>query len=128
VVAEKLVSIVEDDGSLRRALIGLLRSSGYDACGFASAEDFLQSGVVERSQCVITDIQMSGMSGIDLKIELVARQCLVPVIMITARGEPELKLRAIASGAVDFLNKPFDGEVLLRSLATALEGRGRAEP
>jgi FixJ family two-component response regulator len=123
VTAEPLVSIVEDDEPLRMALIGLLRSSGYDASGFASAEDFLQSGKVQHFDCIITDIQMPGMSGIDLKMELIARQFPVPVIMITARGEPGLKQRAIASGAVGFLSKPFDGDELLHVLKAALGGR-----
>jgi FixJ family two-component response regulator len=128
VTAECLVSIVEDDEPLRMALIGLLRSSGYDATGFASAEDFLHSGKVQRFDCIITDIQMSGMSGIDLKVELIARECLVPVIMITARSDPGLKQRAVASGAAGFLSKPFNGDELLHALKAALGGRGPKAP
>jgi FixJ family two-component response regulator len=128
VTEEPLVCIVEDDEPLRLALIGLLRASGYDASGFASAEDFLQSGKVQHFDCIITDIQMPGMSGIDLKIELVSRQFPVPVIMITARSDPGLKQRAIASGAVGFLSKPFDGDELLHVLKAALGGREPGAP
>jgi FixJ family two-component response regulator len=128
VTAKQPVAIIEDDGSLRIALIGLLRSSGYDASGFASAEDFLQSGMMQRFECIISDIQMPGMSGIELKTELFARKFLVPVIMITARNDPDIRQRAIDSGAAGFLKKPFDGNELLRALDLAVQGGGTAAP
>jgi FixJ family two-component response regulator len=108
VPAGPIISIIDDDESLRRAILALVRSAGYNARGFASAEEFLSSGTVESFACVITDIQMPGMSGIELKHHLMASQCVVPVIMVTARHDPGLEEKAIASGAVCFLRKPFD--------------------
>ena len=119
--AVPLISIIDDDESLRIALVGLIRSSGYNASGFASAEEFLQSGAASSSACVITDIQMPGMSGIDLKIELAACQCPVPVIMITARSEPGLEEKARASGAACFLKKPFDAGELIACIERAVK-------
>jgi FixJ family two-component response regulator len=120
VSAAPLVAIIDDDESLRLALVGLVRSEGLDAKGFPSAEDFLGSGAAVA--CVITDIQMPGMSGIDLKEALAARQCSVPVIMITARSEPGLEERARASGAACYLKKPFEASELLGCIAKALRG------
>jgi FixJ family two-component response regulator len=115
------VSIVDDDPSMRTALIRLIRSLGHEAQGFASAEEFLRSGAAETASCLITDIQMPGMSGIDLKHHLVARQCLLPVIMITARAEPGLEQQAIASGASCFLRKPFPTDRLIGCIESALK-------
>jgi FixJ family two-component response regulator len=117
-----LISVIDDDGSLRRAVVALVRSLGYAASGHASAEDFLATGEIDRSACVITDIQMPGMSGIDLKRALDARNSRVPVIMITARTEEALLERARASGASDLLRKPFDADSFVRSLDRALSG------
>jgi FixJ family two-component response regulator len=122
VAAVPLVCIIDDDDSLRTALIGLLRSFGYSSRGFASAEAFLQSDALRGAACIVTDIQMPGMSGIDLKHHLVAQQCQVPVIMITARTEPGLEESALASGAVCFLRKPFEASALTTCLEQALKG------
>ena len=121
VPAGPLISIIDDDESMRKAVVALVRSAGYDAQGFASAEDFLGSGTIRGSACIITDIQMPGMSGIELKRHLAASQNTVPVIMITARHDPDLEGQAIASGAACFLRKPFDGDALVRCLEDALE-------
>ena len=115
------ISIIDDDESLRTALVGLVRSFGYDARGFASAEDFIRSDKVDSFACVVTDIQMPGMSGIDLKHYLVDRQSPLPVIMITARPEQGLEERALASGAVCFLKKPFAASALIDCLEKALK-------
>jgi FixJ family two-component response regulator len=120
VLAGPSISIIDDDESMRRAVAALLRSAGYDTRCFASAEDFLASGAVGNFACVITDIQMPGMSGIELKEHLKACQCSVPVIMITARHEPGLEQSAIASGAACFLRKPFEADALIRCLESAL--------
>ena len=120
VPAEPLISIIDDDESMRRAVVALIRSAGYEARGFASAEEFLGSGAVASFACIITDIQMPGMSGIELKQHLSTIQCLVPVIMITARHDPDLEGKALASGAVCFLRKPFEADVLIRCLESAL--------
>jgi FixJ family two-component response regulator len=120
VPAGPLISVIDDDASMRSAVVALVRSAGYDAVGFASAEEFLGSGTVGKSACIVTDIQMPGMSGIDLKNHLIASQFMVPVIMITARHDPELEDKAVASGAASFLRKPFDADALIRCVECAL--------
>jgi FixJ family two-component response regulator len=125
VTAERLIAIVEDDGPLRLALVGLLRSSGFIVYGFESAEEFLLAISIQHFVCIITDIQLPGLSGIDLKFELLARQCLQPVIMITARNDPELENRAFSSGAVRFLRKPFDGNELIKAVYHVLGEKGK---
>lgn len=107
------VAIIDDDESLRLALVGLVRSLGMEARGYASAEAFLESGDAKRFAAIITDIQMAGMSGIELKQHLAGRQCKLPVIMITARPDPSLEEKAMTAGAVAFLRKPFEASVLI---------------
>ena len=121
VPAGKVVSIIDDDASVRGAIVALVRSAGYEARGFASAVEFLASGAAESSACIITDIQMPGMSGIELKGHLETSRLLVPVIMITARHDPGLEEAAKASGAACFLRKPFDANVLIACLEDALK-------
>jgi FixJ family two-component response regulator len=116
-----LISIIDDDGSLRRALVRLVKSLGYDARGFDSAEAFAESGAMSSSACVITDIQMPGMSGIELKQLLLRRRCPVPVIMITARHEAGLEEKAHAAGAACYLRKPFAATALIQCLERALK-------
>lgn len=120
-----LISIVDDDDSLRAALVGLVRSLGYGALGFANAEDFLSGGAAARSDAIVTDIQMPGLSGIGLKERLTADGCMAPVIMITARTEPELQARAFASGALCVLKKPFAADALIDCLTRALAQNAR---
>ena len=115
-----LISIIDDDGSFCTAVAGLLRSFGYETRGFASAEAFLAWEEAESCACVITDIHMPGMSGIDLKHELLARQRSVPVIMITARNDPAMESRALSSGAVCLLKKPFRTDDLMACVSKAL--------
>jgi FixJ family two-component response regulator len=117
VAAEPLISVIDDDDSLRQALVRLIHSLGYDARGFASAEEFIASGTMAGCSCVITDIQMPGMSGIELVAHL---QTPVPVIMITARAEADLEQSAMASGAMCFLRKPIDTKVLVEWVERAL--------
>jgi FixJ family two-component response regulator len=120
VPAGPLISVIDDDDSMRKAVVALVRSAGYAAQGFASAKEFLASGSVARFACIITDIQMPGMSGIELKHHLTASQSSMPVIMITARHDPELEGKALASGAAAFLRKPFEADALIRCLESAL--------
>ena len=115
-----MISVIDDDESMRSAVVALIRSAGYDARGFASAEEFLGCGTVKSSACIITDIQMPGMSGLELKLHLTANQCPIAVIMITAHQDLELEARALASGAACFLRKPFEADVLLACLERAL--------
>src|SRR5476649_1760378 len=116
---ELLISVVDDDDSFRTALIELLRSLGYGVRGFTSAEEFIAGDGEAWCDCIITDIQMPGMSGFDLKRLLAARGSEKPVIMITARVEKSLEARAAASGAVCLLTKPFEMDSLLDCLARA---------
>ena len=118
-----LISVIDDDESLCSVLVGLLRASGYEARGFASAEAFLAWEGAGGCDCVITDIHMPGMSGIDLKKVLEARQLLVPVILITARLDPVMEARARSSGAVCLLKKPFEADALIECITKALERR-----
>src|SRR5262245_8380793 len=122
-VAEYLISIVDDDNSMRDALVGLFRSLGYDARGFASAEDFLACDDLKRFSCAITDIQMPGMSGLELKQQIDERYGTLPVIMITARLEPDLREKAMSSGAACFLRKPFEPGTLVDCLEKALRAQ-----
>ena len=121
VAADILIAIVDDDRSLRTSLVRLVHSMGYIARGFASAEEFIESDALDQLSCLITDIQMPGMSGIELMKIVVARYANLPVIMVTARSEPSLEESAIANGALFFLRKPIDTNLLVESLTRALE-------
>jgi len=120
---QPLISIIDDDDSLRTALVGLVRSLGYRALGFANAESFLADDLAGGSDCIVTDIQMPGLSGIELKEQLAREGRAAPVIMITARTEAGLRERAFASGALCVLKKPFAAEALIDCLGRALAGR-----
>lgn len=122
--AAPLISVIDDDASLRNALVGLVRSLGFDARGFGSAEEFLNTEVCSFS-CIISDIQMPGMSGIELKRHLAASDCTVPVIMITGREERGLAEDALASGALCLLTKPFDASALIERVEEAVELRNK---
>jgi FixJ family two-component response regulator len=115
-----MVCIIDDDDSLRAALVGLVRSVGYEAQGFASAEAFLQSGAIDACACLVSDIQMPGMSGVELKEHLSAQHIDLPVIMITGRPDPSLEDKARAAGAVGFMKKPFEASALIGFLDMAL--------
>jgi FixJ family two-component response regulator len=107
VSTSQIVSIVDDDASVRAAMQSLLRSLGFVAFVFESAEDFLRSPRVDDSSCLITDVQMQGMSGLDLQDRLIAQGSRIPIIFITAFPEQNIRSRAQASGARGFLEKPF---------------------
>ena len=117
----KLVAIVDDDDSMRDALNGLLKAVGYPARAFASGEEFLKSGQQHQTSCLIADIRMPGMSGLELQAQLNAERCKIPIIFITAHGDAKMRIQALRAGAVEFLSKPFDEEVLLESVRAALE-------
>src|SRR5436309_1306578 len=117
----KMVAVVEDDESYRGALQRLLKSAGFQVRTFASAEDFLGSGQQHHTACLIADIRMPGMSGLDLQARLNAQQLRIPTIFITAHGDARLRMQALRAGAVEFLAKPFDDELLLESVRAALE-------
>jgi FixJ family two-component response regulator len=117
----KMVAVVEDDESYRAALQRLLKSAGLSVLAFSSAEDFLNSGQQRETGCLIADIRMSGMSGLDLQARLNTEQCPIPTIFITAHGEEKMRLQAMRGGAVKFLAKPFDGAILLEAVRVALD-------
>jgi len=119
---EKMVAVIEDDESYRVAVRRLLKAEGFSVQSFASAEDFLNSGRQHEIGCLITDIRMPGMSGLDLQARLNADRCLIPTIFITAHGDEDMRLQAMRGGAVKFMLKPFDGGTLLESVRVALEG------
>jgi FixJ family two-component response regulator len=118
-----LIAVVDDDESFRTALVESLASLGYKARGFGSGEEFIAAGAQGSCDCLITDIQMPGMSGFELRRLLIAQSCRMPVIMITARTEPDLESRAAASGAVGLLRKPFSSGALMDCLERALSRR-----
>ena len=118
---EPLIAVIDDDDTFRAALVGSLLSLGYEARGFTSAENFVAEDGQISWDCVITDIHMPGLSGLDLKRLLTALDREVPIILITARTELDLEARAAASGAVGLLRKPFETAALLRCLEAALE-------
>src|SRR5713226_2287070 len=117
----KLVAIIDDDDLMRSALQGMLKSVGFPSQAFASAEDFLKSGQQQQTACLITDIRMPGMSGLELQAKLNAEHCRIPTIFITAHGDTKMRMQALRAGAVEFLAKPFDDEALLESVRAALE-------
>jgi FixJ family two-component response regulator len=119
---EKMVAIVEDDESYRLAVQRLLKAEGFSVRSFACAEDFLNSGRQHETGCLIADIQMPGMSGLDLQAKLNADHCPIPTIFITAHGDENLRLQAMRAGAVKFMVKPFDCASLLESVRAALDG------
>ena len=121
-----LISIVDDDGSVREATEALIESLGYATATFASAEEYLLSGCVETSSCLITDLQMPGMSGADLQDRLNADGRRTPIIFITAFSEERIRARVLEAGALDFLSKPFSEESLIRCLEKALANSGVA--
>ena len=116
-----MISIVDDDLAVREMLVSLTRSLGYDAFGFGSAEEFLASDDFERFTCAITDIHMPGMTGFELLKRLRKRKGSLPVIMITARTEPDLERKALSGGAISLLRKPLDVELLIGCLKKALK-------
>jgi len=119
-MAVTMISIVDDDSSMREATDGLVRSLGYRAATFASAEEFLQSNEMHDTSCLITDLQMPGLSGAELQSELIARRNWMPIIFISAFPEERVRKRALEAGAIGFLSKPFAEECLIEHLETAL--------
>jgi FixJ family two-component response regulator len=117
----KVVAIVDDDELIRRSLYGLMKAAGFTAVTFASAEEFLTSGEQEHTGCLIADIRMPGMSGLELQSRLNQEHRRIPIIFITAQGDEKMRMQALRAGAVEFLTKPFDDEALLDSVRVALE-------
>jgi FixJ family two-component response regulator len=115
------IAIVDDDESVRSAIQGLLKSVGLKTRSFASAEEFLRCDQRSEAACLISDIRMPGMSGLELQAELAGEGCRIPIIFITAYGDTRMRMQAMRAGAVEFLGKPFDDETLLDTVRAAFE-------
>ena len=122
VFKDVLIAIVDDDASVCQGIRTLVRSFGFNAVTFDSAELFLQSEVVPDTTCLITDLQMPGLSGLELQEELRSRGCQTPIIVITAYPDEKHRTRALNAGAVGFLTKPFSDEALIGCLTAAITG------
>ena len=118
----QLVVIVDDDRSVQSALKDLMESAGLSARCFGSAEEFLESDERHQTACLVVDIRMPGMSGLELQAKLMAEGSRIPMIFITAHDDAKMKMQALNAGAVAFLSKPFDDDVLLEKVRAALKG------
>ena len=119
-VTRSLVSVVDDDESVRESLPDLLREFGFAVRAFASAEEFLASDYVDRTRCLILDVAMPGMCGPDLQRELTLRRQEIPIVFITAHGDETVRPRVLEQGAVECLLKPFSDTALREALNAAL--------
>jgi FixJ family two-component response regulator len=115
------ISVVDDDDSIRESLRGLIRSIGFSANIFASAEEFLRSDHLHNTDCLILDVRMPGMNGLELQRHLTVSRQEIPVIFITAHGDEEARSRALGEGAIAYLFKPFSEDALLNAVQAALE-------
>lgn len=122
---EPLVHVVDDDEAIRDSLIFLLETAGYTAVGYHSAEDFLADAARLQTGVVITDVRMPGLSGLEMVQSLASERFALPIIMITGHGDIPLAVEAMKAGVVDFIEKPFDDELLLKSVEGALARAGR---
>ena len=123
IAEDPLVSIVDDDVSVGRSTQRLLRSSGLRAEFYTSAEDYLQSGRVKETACLLLDLRMPGMDGLELQRRLGETKPLTPIIFLSARASEEEERRALRSGAADFLRKPVSKERLLQAILAVLENK-----
>jgi FixJ family two-component response regulator len=117
----KLIAIIDDDESMQGSLRDLIESAGLVAQCFGSAEDFLESGLHRQVACLITDILMPKMSGLQLQTRLKDEECDIPIIFITAYGDARMRIQAMREGAVEFVAKPFDHQLLLKTVRAALD-------
>jgi FixJ family two-component response regulator len=116
-----IISVVDDDASVRKTTKLLIESFGYRAVVFESAETFLKSGQLNDTSCLVVDLQMQGMNGLQLQSHLVSEGCSIPIIFITAYGNNESRRQAMQGGAIAFLDKPFRDEQLLKDIRSALK-------
>ena len=117
----RFIVIVDDDESVQSALQDLMEADGLSARSFGSAEEFLQSGLLRKAACLIVDIRMPGMSGLELQARLKEDRFDTPIIFITAHGDARVRMQAMREGAAEFLVKPFDDQVLLSRVRAALD-------
>jgi FixJ family two-component response regulator len=116
-----LTAVVDDDEAIREAVQSLIRDVGFRAEAFPSAEDFWHAGHLQDTACLIVDVRMPRISGLEFQRQLTAANCPIPLIFITAHGDAETRARALRAGAVAFLDKPFSDEVMLRAVHAALQ-------
>jgi two-component system, LuxR family, response regulator FixJ len=117
----KLIAIIDDDEAMQDSLRDLMEAAGLVARCFGSAEEFLESGLHRQAACLITDILMPKMSGLELQARLKDEECDIPIIFITAYGDARMQIQAMREGAVEFLAKPFDHHLLLQTVRAALD-------
>ena len=117
----KLIAIIDDDEAMQESLRDLMEAAGLVARCFGSAGEFLESGLHRQAACLITDILMPKMSGLQLQARLKDEECDIPIIFITAHGDAEMQIQAMRGGAVEFLAKPFDHQLLLKTVRAALD-------
>src|ERR1700736_1026555 len=117
----RLIAIIDDDEAMQDSLRDLMEAAGLVAQCFGSAEEFLASGLHRQAACLITDILMPKMSGLELQARLKDEECDIPIIFITAHGNARMRIQAMREGAVEFLAKPFDQQVLLKTVRAALD-------
>jgi FixJ family two-component response regulator len=120
VPSETRISVVDDDAAVREAVRSLLRSAGYRAETFASAEEALDAGALDGAACVVLDVRMPGMSGLELQDHLIASGRLIPIVFVTAHADEQARARALERGAIACLQKPFDADTLLDAVAKAV--------
>jgi len=116
-----VISIVDDDESVRQALKSLIDSVGFRAEVFRSGEEFLNSPIVSQTDCLITDVRMPGMSGLELQQQLIAAGASIPIVFISAHEDREARARGLRAGAIDFLQKPFSEDSLLGAISASLD-------
>jgi FixJ family two-component response regulator len=124
--SSRFIAIVDDDTSVQTALQDLIESEGLSPLCFGSAEQFLSSGAQHKAACLIADIRMPGISGLELQARLKVGRCRIPIIFITAHGDAKMRIQAMRDGAVEFLTKPFDNAVLLETVHAAVEAHAKA--
>src|ERR1700752_2223389 len=123
--SSRFIAIVDDDQSVQSALQDLIESEGLSTLCFGSAEQFLDSGAQHKAACLIADIRMPGISGIELQAKLKGDRCRIPIIFITAHGDAKMRIQAMRDGAVEFLTKPFDNAVLLETVHAAVDDHAK---
>ena len=118
--SKPVITIVEDDTLVLRSLVRLIRTAGYRVLAFESAEEFLESTKAGEVACVILDLQLPGMSGLELQARLTAANCQVPIVFVTAHDEPEMRAQALRNGAIAFFGKPLKDDDLLEAIDSAV--------
>jgi len=127
-VADRLISVVDDDASVRSATVDLLASAGFVCEAFASAETYLESDAAARTSCLILDVRMPGLNGLELQRLLTDQGRVVPIIFITSFPDERVRRQAIKAGAICYLSKPYSEEELLSCICLALDGSGSKGP